>query len=155
MNIREANKFDIPYFIEMINRINDDESLGEIYLADLDESYLNALFASVLAGAGVCYIAENDEPIGIILGIISPNVWAPKYLAMHEVLYYVDEDYRKTRAGYMLFKAFDNKANKMLEEKRIHALTLSVPKTIIDMDFERFDYEQTEKVWTKKGHRHG
>lgn len=155
MNIREANKFDLPYFIDMIHRINNDESLGEIHLAELDETYLNQLFATVLAGAGICYIAESDEQIGIILGIISPNVWAPDYYAMHEVLFYVDEEYRKTRAGYLLFKEFDRKAQHLLQEKRIHALTLSVPKSIIDMDFEKFDYELTEKVWTKKGHRHG
>lgn len=154
MHIREANKFDLPYFIDLIHRINDNDELGDIVCGELDDEYLNQLFATVLAGAGVCYIAESDSRIGMILGIVSPNMWAPKYLFMHQVLYYVEEEYRNTRAGYMLFKEFDKQCQKLVEQKRIHHVTLSAPRTLIDMDFERFDYELTEKTWIKKGMRH-
>lgn len=154
MIIRQANKFDLPYFIQLIHRINDMDELGDVVEGELDDEYLNQLFATVLAGAGLCYIAESDERIGMILGIISPNMWAPKYLFMHQVLYWVDEEYRHTRAGYMLFKEFDKECQRLVDMKRVHHVTLSAPKTLIDMDFERFDYELSEKTWIKKGMRH-
>jgi hypothetical protein len=154
MNIRLANKFDLPYFINLIHRINDMDELGDIVQGELDDTHLNQIFATVLAGAGLCYIAENDDPIGIIMGIVSPNMWAPKYLFLHQILYYVEEDYRNTRAGYLLFKEFDMQCEKLVNEKRIHHVTLSAPKTLMDMDFERFDYELSEKTWIKKGMRH-
>ena len=154
MIIRPANKFDLPYFIDLIHQINNDDGLGDVICGDLDDTYLNQLFATVLAGAGLCYIAESDNRIGIILGIISPNMWAPKYLFMHQVLYYVNEEYRHTRAGYLLFKKFDSECQKLVEQKRVHHVTLSAPKTLLEMDFERFDYELSEKTWIKKGMRH-
>lgn len=154
MIIRLATKFDLPYFINTIHKINDNDELGDIIQADLDDDHLNSIFATVLAGAGLCYIAESETNIGIIMGIISPNIWAPQYLFMHEIVYYVDEEYRNTRAGYLLFKEFDKKCKELVEQKRIHHVTLSMPKTLLDMDFERFDYEISEKTWIKKGMRH-
>ena len=153
MKIREANKFDLPYFIDLIHRINLDDNLGDVICGELDNNHINSIFAAVLAGAGICYIAESDERVGMILGVISPNMWAPKYLFMHQVLYFVEEDYRNTRAGYMLFKAFDQKCKELVEMKRIHHVTLSAPRPLIEMDFDRFGYELCEKTWIKKGMR--
>lgn len=154
MIIRPANKFDLPYFIDLIHRINDMDELGDIVQGELDDVYLNQLFATVLAGAGLCYIAESDDRVGMILGVISPNMWAPKYLFLHEVLFYVEEEYRHTKAGYLLFKEFDIQSQKLVEQKRIHHVSVSAPKTLLEMDFERFDYELSEKTYIKKGMRH-
>lgn len=154
MKIRLADKFDIPYFISLIKQINDDDSFGDIMHADLDENYLNSLFTGVIHGSGICYIAESDTRIGLILGFISPNVWKPDVLFMHEAVYYVDEEYRNTRAGYLLFKAFDEHCQKLLDEKKIHHVTLTAPKTFIDMDFTKFNYEVCEKTWIRKGMRY-
>jgi len=154
MIIRPANKFDLPYFIDLIHRINDNDELGDIVCAELDDKHLNSIFASVLAGAGLCFVAESDTKVGMILGVISPNMWQPSYLFIHQVLYYVEEDYRGTRAGYLLFKEYDKACQKLVDEKRIHHVTLTAPRTFIDMDFERFDYELSEKTWIKKGMRH-
>jgi hypothetical protein len=150
----KADRFDLPYFTKLIHTINDNDDLGDVIQGELDDMHLNTIFSSVLAGAGLCYIAESDNRVGMIMGIISPNIWAPQYLFMHQILYYVHEDYRHTRAGYMLFKEYDNQCTKLVEQKRIHHVTLSAPKTIIDMDFGRFDYELSEKTWIKKGMRH-
>ncbi len=154
MIIREANKFDLPYFIELIKRINENDELGDVVLADIDELHINTIFATILAGAGICYIAESDERVGLIVGIVSPNIWAPQYLFMHQILYFVEEEYRNTRAGYLLFKEFDKKCKELVEQKRIHHVTLSAPKTLLEMDFDRFGYELCEKTWIKKGMRH-
>ena len=154
MIIRPATKFVLSYFIHIIQKINDNDELGDIIQADLDDYHLNSIFATVLAGAGLCYIAESETNIGIIMGIISPNIWAPQYLFMHEIVYYVDEEYRNTRAGYLLFKEFDKKCQELVLQKRIHHITLSMPKTLLDINFERFDYEVSEKTWIKKGMRH-
>lgn len=153
--IRQANKFDLPYFIDLIHRINDDDELGDVVNAELDDNHLNSLFATVLAGAGICYIAEKDgEKIGMIIGIISPNIWAPQHLFLHQILYYVEEEYRHTRAGYLLFKEFDKKSKELVELKRVTHVTLSAPKTLLEMDFDRFGYELCEKTWIQKGMRH-
>lgn len=154
MNIRPATKFDLPYFINTIHSINDNDELGDVIKGRLDDTHLNSIFATVLAGGGLCYVAESDSVIGMIMGVVSPNIWAPQYLFMHEILYYVEEEYRNTRAGYLLFKEFDNRCQELILEKRIHHVTLSMPKTLLDMDFERFDYELNEKTWIKKGMRH-
>ena len=154
MIIRPANKFDMPYFIELIKKINSDDLLGDVIEGELQDDHLNAIFATILAGGGVCYVAESDTRIGMLAAVVSPNIWAPQYLFMHEVLYYVEEEYRNTRAGYLLLKEFNKECDRLIDEKRIHHVTLTMPKTLIDMDFERFGYEISEKTWIKKGMRH-
>ena len=79
MIVRDANKFDLPYFIDLIHRINEDDGLGDVICGELDDNHINAVFATILAGAGICYIAESDERVGIIVGVISPNMWALVY----------------------------------------------------------------------------
>jgi len=155
MNIRKANKFDLPYFIHVAKKVQHMGFVPQNKNAELDDDHLNSIFATILAGAGICYIAEHEnQNIGMVLGIISPNMWAPKYLFMHQILYFVEEDFRQTRAGYLLFKEFDNKAKELVEQKRIHHVSLSAPKTLLDMDFNKFGYELSEKTWIKKGMRH-
>lgn len=155
MNIRLANKFDTPYFVKLIKRINNNDDLGDIVCGELDDNHLNSLFQTILIGAGVCFVAEHqNEIVGIVAGIISPNMWAPKYLFMHEIIYFVEEDYRRTRCGYLLFNAFDNHCKQLVDQKRIHHVTLTMPKTLLDMNFERYGYELNEQTWIKKGMRH-
>jgi hypothetical protein len=155
MNIRLANKFDMPYFIDLIKRINKDDNLGDVIEGELDDQHLNTIFATILAGAGVCFIAETDDTkVGMIAGVITPNIWAPKYLFMHEILYFVEEEYRNGRAGYLLLKAFNEYCDDLIHQKRVHHVTLTMPKTLLDIDFRRFNYELSEQTWIKKGMRH-
>jgi hypothetical protein len=152
MNIRPANKFDLPYFIDLIHKINEQNELTENFniKMELDDDYINTIFTSVIHGAGICYIAESDTYIGIIMGVISPNTWSPSTLMLHEMLYYVDPEYRFTKAGYLLFKEFNKKADELLKEKRIKHICITAPHTLVEKDFSKYGYRLSEKTWVRQ-----
>lgn len=50
---------------------------------------------------------QGEECIGAIGGILQPNIFNPDLKSLTEIFWYVLPSYRKTRAGYLLFKAFD------------------------------------------------
>ena len=146
MNIRPANKFDLPYFIKLIREIHKKGEIGNFDI-ELDDDYLNALFMTCLHGGGVVFVAESDSVIGIILGIITPNLWSDKLLIMSEMLLYVDEEYRQTRAGYLLIKEYTKHCKELKKQNRIKYYTLNPAKNMFEFDFSRFGYEISANTW--------
>ena len=76
MNIRQANKFDLPYIIEMLRHFRDNAPVDKIKECN-NERYIATLYAHILAGRGVAIVAEYDQPFGMIIGYIDQNIWDP------------------------------------------------------------------------------
>ncbi len=150
MIVREANKFDLPYYLHLVHKIHSEGDIG-YYDVPLDDEYLNSLFNMVIHGGGVALVAESDTTIGIMLGVISPNIWSHNTLVLHQILFYVDEEYRNTRAGHMLISKYNEKCAELVQQKRIGYHTLSATKTMFDIDFSRFGYDCIEKTWISSG----
>ena len=146
MIIRQANKFDLNYFIHLVHKNLDDGMIG-YYNIELNDTYLNSLFNTIIHGGGIAYVVESDGPIGMIVGIISPNIWSPEVLIMHQILLFVDEEYRNTKAGHLLIKEYIDRCNELRTEKRIKYHTISATKQMFEMDFTRFGYDWIEKTW--------
>ena len=150
MNIRKANKFDIPYFTHIVHKIHEQGDIGEFGIT-LDDQYLNSMFQVSMYG-GIALIAErDDQPIGILTAIIAPNVWNDKVLVMNQLLLYVDEEHRYTRAGYLLLQEYDEMCRELVEQKRIQHYTINSAKTMDEIDFGRFGYENIASTWLKVG----
>lgn len=150
MIIRPATKFDLPYYLKTVHEIHEKGDIG-LFDVKLNDEYLNKLFATVLAGAGTAFVAESDNTIGIILGLISPNIWAEESLLMNQLLLYVDEDYRNTRAGYLLLQNYKDKCIELKEQGRIHYYTINAAKSMFEIDFTRFGYEMIATTWINTG----
>lgn len=74
-------------------------------------------------------VAEKDgEPIGVIGGFLVPNIYNPNIKVLSELLWYVKEEYRKGRAGYLLLKAFDKLASEIADEATMSTLLHSEVK---------------------------
>lgn len=150
MKIRIANKFDLPYYIHLVHKIHTMAEIGT-YNVPLDDTYLNSLFNTIIHGGGIALIVEDKEPIGMMIGVISPNIWSPETLVMHQILLFIDEEYRNTRAAHMLITEYIDKCNELKEHKRISYHTISATKTMFDIDFTRFGYDWIEKTWLSNG----
>jgi len=61
MIIREANKFDLPYFIELIEKLAASEHIMRYNYEKLDHSHLKSIFSTMLAGKGAMLVVENEE----------------------------------------------------------------------------------------------
>ena len=150
MNIRLANKFDLPYFIKLVHDTHEKGEIGN-YKVHLNDEYLNAMFVSTLHGAGISLIAESDENIGMLLAIIAPNIWSESTMVMNQILLYVDEEYRNNRAGYLLIKKYEELCNDLKDKNRINYYTINTAKSMFEIDFTRFGYEKIAETWANLG----
>jgi len=96
--IRLANKYDKPQIIEMIRSFRSESEIEQYQVLD-NEKYWNELLDSIFAGLGVAYI---DDGKGVILGLIAPIIWCNKHYGLHELMWYVKPEYRRTTTGYRL-----------------------------------------------------
>jgi len=146
MNIRPANKFDLPYIINMLRHFRDNSPVDKIKECN-NEVYITTLYTHILAGRGVAIVAEYDQPFGMIIGYIDHNVWDPDIRVLKELCYWVEPDHRNTTAGYRLLKAYNDKAKELISENRIQLYTMTKMVNSPDFDFSRFGYTKTEEVW--------
>jgi hypothetical protein len=146
MKIRQANKFDLPYFLNLVHKIHEKKEIGT-FDVELNDNYLNIMFTTAINGGGVVLIVEDIKPIGLMLGLISPNIWSEKTLMMNEILWYVEEEYRNTRAGYLLIKEYQEICEKLISEERIRFHTITTAKSMFDINLSRFGYDKIAETW--------
>lgn len=146
MNIRQANKFDLPHVIEMLKHFRGQTPIDMMNECD-NELYVNKLFHTILVGGGVALIAEKEKPIGMIMGVMDQNVWDPSITMLRELVYWVEPEHRNSTAGYRLLKAYNEAAKELVEQNRIKLYTMTKMVNSPDIDFSRFGYTKTEEVW--------
>jgi len=151
MNIREANKYDLPYFIELVKKLASAEHIMRYNFEELDDKHLTTIFSTIIAGRGSVLVVENEETKklhGMAAGLIIPHMFAPHISIMTQIVLWVDEGFRKT-AGYKLMKAYEDKTDEYMEEGRIRYGTLVASKPLFEKDFGKFGYSMDEKVWIR------
>lgn len=145
MNIRRANKFDLPYFLYTTRKVQDMSFIPNG--KKVDEEHMNILFNTILHGGGIALIAESDQPIGLVVGIVNENLWVPKMYMLTQILLYVDEEWRDTKAGYKLLKEYNVATQELIDTKRIEMSVIHAAEPLHDIDFSRFGYKMAEKIW--------
>ena len=103
MNIRNANKFDLPHILDMLRGFRNATPIDMMRECD-NEEYINKLYHHVILGGGIALIAENEKPFGMIIGVKDHNIWDPEIKVLRELVYWVEPEYRGTSAGYRLLK---------------------------------------------------
>ena len=151
MNVREANKHDLPYFIKLVNQLASADHIMRYNYDELDEKHLNAIFSTMIAGRGAVLVVENDktkELHGMSCGIINPHIFAQEIAIMSQLVLWVDEGFRKT-AGFKQKTAYEMKTDEYMAEGRIRYGVLIASKPLFDMDYTKFGYSMDEKVWIR------
>lgn len=148
IKIRKANKFDTDYFIDTVLKLQQAEHNQFVSQVNLDVEYLKSLFYRMIYGQGIAYIAtDNKEPIGLVIGAVTPNLWDPKTQFLHQIILYVEEDYRYTRAAYNLISCYTDQGKKMIEEGRILNYTFGLSEPMFNLNMGRFGFELKEMIW--------
>lgn len=145
MNIRKINKFDLPYFLHVARKVQNMEFIPEG--KTVIDNHLSSLFNTIIHGGGIGYIAESEQPIGIVLGIINENLWVPKMFVLSQILLFVDEEWRNTKAGYKLLTIYNEGTEELIKNNRIESSIIHAAEPLYDVDFSRFGYKVSEKIW--------
>ena len=144
--IREANRYDIPQLIEMLDQ----------YAAVITHTFARKgtnhadtqkIFEEIIAGRGKIFVSTyNDSIVGLIAGYVVNNIWNHNVLMMHEIMFWVDPDYRGTRAGYLLLKEYAALVKEWIAQKRIDAaLITNMDKSKVD--YSRFGFKRYQEEW--------
>lgn len=75
---------------------------------------------------GTAFVAKQGSMcVGAIGGLLVPNIFNSKLKTLAEVFWYVLPDYRNSRAGLLLLKAFEEKADEIADESTLCLLPSS------------------------------
>jgi N-acetylglutamate synthase-like GNAT family acetyltransferase len=141
--IRQANKFDKPQMIEMLRMFRNESPIQQ-YKELENESYINRLLDSIIAGQGVIFI---DDDIGFIMGIKIPTIWDDTKIALHELAWFVKKEYRHKTTGYRLFKTYINYAKQLKDEGKIALYTITKMTTSPDINYGKYGFDKIEENW--------
>lgn len=147
--IRKADKFDIPFIVEMLKNYRNAAPLKVLNEAN-DKEYIEQLLFNLIIGSGFILLAEkNNVIIGMIIAGIISNVWNPKVKQCSEIAYWVEPEFRGGTAAYRLLKSYINECNKMMESGNIQMYTMSKMVNSPDLKYEKFGLSKLEETWVK------
>lgn len=96
-----------------------------------------------------CFIATfDDEPVGVLGGIIVPNTFNPQFTVLSEILWYVLPKHRKSRCGYLLMKQYSEVSTEMADSATMSLLVDSSELRIESI--ERFGFKLKELGFYKE-----
>jgi N-acetylglutamate synthase-like GNAT family acetyltransferase len=147
MKIRPATKFDIPQLIEMLKRYRDHSPLACLKLSN-EEAYIQELLHQVIAGRGIIFVADYVKEIaGMLIAVRNTNAWDPNIIALNELCYWVDTQYRNTSAGYKLLSKYRDYAQELKDQGQIEYFTISKMVNSPDLNYDRFGFRKLEEMW--------
>ena len=146
--IRLATRYDIKEIVKLVKEYAK-ESPCKLASIDenFDEQYISNLLFSLIVGRG--FIVIDDEYKGFIAGIVTPNVWSPKLMELHELAWWVKPEYRNTSIGGRLWIEFNECAKHLIEEKRVEIIFVSSMVNSPKLDYEKRGYELLEHTYYK------
>jgi hypothetical protein len=114
ITIETLTQEDAEWYVEVATVRMLEEEVGRPELVHLPSLHT---LCRMLIASGTGFIAKSDGVcIGIIGGLLSPNVFNPNITTLSELIWYVIPEYRNTRAGLLLLKQFIDKGDECADE---------------------------------------
>ena len=148
LQIREANKFDMPSLLNMLQAYSLATPLEFLKYA-WDAEYASKILTDSMSGRGLVLIAEKIEPVGMLIATINPSQWQLNKYLMTELAYWVDPEHRGSTAGYRLLKAYQQKGQELKQSKRIENFLISKMCNSPDLKFDKFGFSKLEEFWVQ------
>lgn len=92
-------------------------------LVDLERMY--EITNNMLSGGTAWVVKCDGENVGAIGALLTPNLFNPRITTLVELFWYVLPEYRNTRAGVLLLKAFEEKGEECADESTLSLLPSS------------------------------
>lgn len=113
-SVEVLTELDLSWFVETASvRMLTDE-LKRPELINLDALY--ALATKGMEGGTAFIVRKGYEPVGALGALLVPNIYNPNITTLAEMFWYVLPEYRDTRAGALLFSAFERKGEECADE---------------------------------------
>lgn len=141
--IREANRYDKDEIVTMMKEFRDSADFVEILAVD-NVAYWHQLLDHIFAGAGKIFYQPGK---GLLMCVIMPSVWDDKMFLLHELMWYVRPQYRGSRIGFKLFKAYLEYGKELKNSGRIQYFTMTKLDSSPDFKYARYGFRVKDINW--------
>lgn len=117
--------------------VNDIEHLGKLVFAIMNNGYIWVAYS-------------DDKPVGLLMAVKEPNLWAPKCAELRELVWFVLPEHRQSTIGGRLFKKFCQRGDQLIAEQAIEGYWTTRMSTTDNIDLERRGFRLTEKTYLKE-----
>lgn len=114
-----------------------------------DEQFMKTWETLIEKKAGVFLACFEPEIIGVVAGMLYPNLYNGQ-LTLVELFWYVLPEHRNKRTGYRLFKAFENWGKNKGAEKVIVTNQLDCMPEKVERFYKSMGYSPFETVFDKE-----
>lgn len=147
--IRLATRYDIPRLLEIVQAYafeNPIKTLGQE--TNHFPRFVEELLFGIIAGRGFILIDKHMH--GALIAIRQGNIWSPKVQELHELLWWVEPEYRNGTIGGRLWKEFDRIGSEMLARGDIQMIATSTSSTGPFIDYRKRGYKPVSVTFVKE-----
>ena len=141
---------DARHIINLLGQFLNETSYDQALEASKDVEHLGKLAFTFINNGYVWLAFHEEKPVGILIAIKEPNLWAPKNIQLRELVWYVVPSHRKTSIGGRLFAKYCETADLLLEKDLINGYFTSIMSTTDTLDLERRGFRCTERTYIKE-----
>ena len=103
-----------------------------------------------IQNSGVGYVSHNEQGLtGMILAQTINDVWIPEQRFLVELAWWVKPEHRGSAAGARLLKAYNQKADQMLQSGEVIAASLSTLTTTPDLKLSKRGWMPTQQQYIR------
>jgi hypothetical protein len=147
--IRLATRYDIPRLLEIVEAYSFENPIKILGRPENHNPvYVEQLLFSIIMGKGFVYIDKDLR--GAIIAVKQNNVWCPNVKELHELLWWVEPEYRDGTLGGRLWKAFDQSGTEMLERGDVDLIVTSISAKGPWIDYTKRGYEAVTASFVKE-----
>jgi len=146
--IRKATFLDITDIIKLVYSFYE-ESLKE-YNMSFDEVTLRGTTYNLIKNGVSLVNEEHGRITGVIMGVISPSIFDKNELLAQEIIWYVDKESRKSRAGLALIKEYVGICKELGASKIIMVYMNNLNGEVMDNLYRRKNYKPMEMQYIKE-----
>jgi hypothetical protein len=140
---------DIQKVINLLGDFLSDTAYKQGAQAAQNREHLGKI-AYTVKNSGYIWLAEKDEPEGLLMATVEPNMWFPQVRQLRELVWYVKPQSRCSVVSGRLFAEFCRKGDELLTQGLIEGYFTTRMGTTSDYNLERRGFRLTESTYLKE-----
>jgi len=146
--IRTATRSDVLAIADLLQDFLMETSYAE-HCEEIDLDHLRKLVFAVLHQGYIWLLCHNEIIVGCLIAVREQNIWMPNKISLREMVWYVQEPYRKTMGAGRLFIKFCEKGDELMMAGQIQGYFTTRMTSTEDYDLESRGFRLTEKLYLK------
>ena len=151
MLCRFATFQDIPAVCELLKQFSSEARVGfRPWSTEQDTPRIFRLVTRWQKDHYVRVAIQDSQIVGTLIAEQGQDFWDPERRILQERAWYVSDSHRGTRAGAVLWQAWDRDAEQYLSKGRVQAVLLSTQGPDTNFDPGRRGWRLIEQTWMKE-----